>query len=159
MAIQVAKTSSGMGFIPERNGAPEPIVAENLLADPPPTSQEEWDVMNAAAQAAGPYAVGVKHDSEKPRTDLLPPDALMAVAEILGYGAKKYSDRNWEKGLTHGRLVGAVLRHLFLYMSGQNVDVESGRPHLAHCATAALMLLAMSLRRPDLDDRPKIDSP
>jgi len=91
---------------------------------------------------------GLKFDQGKPRTDLLPPDALLVVADILGYGAGKYGDRNWEKGIPNGqaRLVGAILRHLLAHMGGSPVDEESGRLHLAHVATVSLMLLSCSLR-------------
>jgi len=34
---------------------------------------------------------GRKFDGEKPRMDLIPPEAMFALAEILTYGAKKYT--------------------------------------------------------------------
>ena len=98
-------------------------------------------------------STAIKHDEEKPRTDLLPTDALMAVADTFSYGAKKYSDRNWEKGMAWGRLSGALLRHVFLWMGGQDVDKESGKSHLAHAACCSLMLLALVLRNKGTDDR------
>lgn len=41
----------------------------------------------------------VKFDSEKPRTDLLPADALLGAANAFGYGAKKYASWNYLNGL------------------------------------------------------------
>ena len=41
---------------------------------------------------------GVKHDSGKLRMDLVPPEAIKAMADVLTSGAAKYGDRNWEKG-------------------------------------------------------------
>ena len=38
---------------------------------------------------------GKKYDANKPRWDLLPLDALEGAADILTFGAKKYSDHNW----------------------------------------------------------------
>lgn len=94
-----------------------------------------------------------KHDDGKPRADLLPPDALLEVAKVLDYGARKYAPRNWEKGLAWGRLSGALLRHLWAWMRGEERDLESGLPHLAHMACCALMLLALTLRGVGEDDR------
>lgn len=97
---------------------------------------------------------GVKHDSSKVRTDLLPPDALWAVSEVMTDGAAKYGDRNWERGMAWGRLLGASLRHLFAWAMGENLDRETGRPHLAHAACCVLFLLSYQLRGIGVDDRP-----
>ena len=56
---------------------------------------------------------GVKFDQDKPRMDLIPPETVEALAAVLTYGAKKYEDRNWEKGMSWGRVYGALMRHLF----------------------------------------------
>jgi hypothetical protein len=96
---------------------------------------------------------GRKDDSEKPRWDLLPFDALDEVAIVLCYGAKKYAPRNWEKGMAWCRLLGAALRHLSSWALGRETDDESGLPHLAHAACCALMLLALVKRRVGADDR------
>jgi hypothetical protein len=100
-------------------------------------------------------AGGVKHDSDKRRVDLLPIDALEGVADILGHGAKKYGDRNWEGGLAWMRIVGAIMRHLFAFVRREDVDPDSGMLHVDHLACEALFLSAMARRRKDLDDRPK----
>lgn len=90
---------------------------------------------------------GVKYDQGKPRTDLLPWDALLSAAEVLAYGAGKYGDRNWEKGLDEGRLVGAMLRHLAADQMGEKVDPESGLPHFGHMLCSCLMLVATRMRK------------
>jgi hypothetical protein len=41
-----------------------------------------------------------RHDAGKPRLDLLPFDAILGVGAALEYGAAKYSERNWERGLS-----------------------------------------------------------
>lgn len=96
---------------------------------------------------------GRKDDAAKPRADLLPPDALLAVAEVMTGGAAKYGDRNWEQGMAWGRLVGAALRHLLAWMGGQNRDPDTGLSHLAHTATSLLFLLAYEIRGVGVDDR------
>lgn len=104
-------------------------------------------------EVAPPPREGVKFDTGKPRTDLLPFDALLEVADVLDYGAKKYAVRNWELGMSWGRLVAAALRHLFAWCSGEELDAESGKRHLAHFACCALMLVALTLRKVGTDDR------
>lgn len=47
---------------------------------------------------------GVKHDDGKTRYDLIPPEAMDAVAQVLTYDAGKYCDRNWEQGIDNGRV-------------------------------------------------------
>src|SRR3990167_2452104 len=73
---------------------------------------------------------GRKDDDNKPRFDLLPFDALRAVATVLTFGAAKYEDRNWEKGMKWGRLAAATLRHIGSWMCGYDYDEESKLHHL-----------------------------
>jgi len=47
---------------------------------------------------------GIKHDAGKLRLDLIPPEAIRALGEVLTYGTNKYGDRNWEKGISEDRL-------------------------------------------------------
>lgn len=98
---------------------------------------------------------GVKFDGEKIRTELFPVKAFMDVSEILTFGAQKYDDRNWEKGMDWSRLYGACLRHLFAWWNGEDIDPESGRNHLAHAACDLVFLLEFLETHPELDDRPQ----
>lgn len=101
-----------------------------------------------------PESGGLKYDSDKPGYELIPPEALDAIARTLTYGAKKYSPRNWEKGIDAGRLFGAIMRHLWAFWRGEDDDPESGNPHLDHALTTLAMLKTLMVRRPDLDNRP-----
>jgi hypothetical protein len=98
---------------------------------------------------------GNKFDNDKLRTDLLPIRALEEITEVFTFGAKKYGDRNWEKGLKWTRLVGAMLRHLFAYIRGEDRDKESGLLHLAHLGCTVLMALTFYRTHKNLDDRVK----
>ena len=97
----------------------------------------------------------MKYDGEKVRLDLLPADPIIDVGKVLTYGAKKYSERNWEKGLAWSRCYGAALRHLLAWHKGETNDPETGLNHLAHAACEILFLLEFSRTHPELDDRPK----
>lgn len=96
---------------------------------------------------------GIKNDQGKPRMELLDPYALEQTALVLGFGARKYDAYNWCKGIAYGRLIGAALRHLFAFTRGEDMDPESGLPHLAHCMCCLMFLIAMTQRHPELDDR------
>jgi len=91
---------------------------------------------------------GVKHNSEKPRMDLLPFEALEEVAEVLTYGARKYSDNGWQT-VENGerRYLGAMLRHLAACERGEAQDPESGLLHAAHMATNALFILWFEIQK------------
>lgn len=83
---------------------------------------------------------GVKFDIGKPRVDLLPPNAILALADLFRMGADKYDDRNWEKGMDEGRLLAAAGRHYFRYLAGEDIDPdpEAGTHNLIHLAWCAL---------------------
>lgn len=92
---------------------------------------------------------GDKHDQGKIRMDLLDPEVMKLMAKVLTFGADKYGDHNWRKGIKHSRLYSAVQRHLHAYWGGENFDIESGIEHLAHAMCGIMMMLAM----PSKDDR------
>jgi hypothetical protein len=93
-------------------------------------------------------------DAFKLRYDLIPPEAEAALASVLTFGASKYNDRNWELGLPWMETVASLRRHLAAFVAGEDLDPESGLPHVAHIITNAAFLVTMTKRRPDLDDRP-----
>jgi hypothetical protein len=85
---------------------------------------------------------GKKDDAGKPQHSLLPFAALESITRVMEYGAGKYGANNWQ-GVAPGRYVDAALRHLFAHCWGEELDGESGLPHLAHAATSLLFVLAI----------------
>ena len=61
----------------------------------------------------------------KGRMDLLPMRALIELSKHFEEGAKKYEDRNWEKGIPIHSFLDSGLRHIAQFMSGKNDE-----PHL-----------------------------
>lgn len=102
-----------------------------------------------------PKPEGRKDDAAKDRFELLPGDALRAIAVILTFGAAKYGDRNWEKGMKWSRVYGALQRHLNDWWQGEALDAETGKSHLAHAGCCLLFLIAYEIRTVGEDDRPK----
>ena len=107
------------------------------------------------------FKEGLKFDSPdgnpKNRFDLLPAGALCEVAEIFTYGAGKYEARNWELGMSWGRVFGATMRHLWAYWGGEENDPESGKCHLAHACFGILVLLEYRKYHRSGDDRSKLN--
>lgn len=97
--------------------------------------------------------VAVKFDGEKPRMDLLDPLALEGLAKVLTFGAQKYAAHNWRKGLANTRLIAAMLRHLFAIMRGEDIDPESGLPHIDHVGCCWMFMSNNMKVRPEMDDR------
>jgi hypothetical protein len=96
---------------------------------------------------------GSKYDAGKLRMDLIPADSLRDLAEVYTFGAEKYEDEGWRKGISWKRIYGAVLRHLTAWFLGEDLDQESGLPHLAHACWGLMTLLNYSRNHKQLDDR------
>jgi hypothetical protein len=118
--------------------------------------EEHAGGLGAWPDSLGAATAGVKHDGGKDPWHLLPWDAVREIVKVLAFGAKKYAERNWEKGLPHSRTFAATQRHLTAYFQdGETRDPETGLSHLAHAGCEILFALAFELRgRTDLDDRP-----
>lgn len=98
---------------------------------------------------------GKKLDSGKIRMDLIPPEFLTATADILTFGANKYSERNWEKGMSWGRIFGALMRHIWSWWNPlePDTDAETGKSHLWHAACCLAFLITYEARKIGKDDR------
>jgi hypothetical protein len=95
-----------------------------------------------------------KGDSEKPRFDLIPPEFLWGMAEVLEYGARKYAPNNWVRGADWSRYYSALQRHLNLWWAGEDYDEETSCSHLYHAACCLAFLAAYQNRALGQDDRP-----
>jgi hypothetical protein len=96
---------------------------------------------------------GLKHDQGKVPLDLLDPLALDGLGRVLQFGAQKYAAHNWRGGISYSRLIAAALRHTFAIMRGEDLDPESGLPHVDHLGCCWMFLSNMMKTRADLDDR------
>lgn len=94
-----------------------------------------------------------KHDAEKPELAQLPDGPLRAISQVLMYGARTYHRNNWRKGMHWSRVVDALLRHVFAWNEGEDLDSESGLSHLAHAGCNLLFLLFYEQNRLGVDDR------
>ncbi len=96
--------------------------------------------------------VVMKYDAGKEsRPELLDVSWLLGTGEVLKFGADKYADNLWRKGMAWSRVYGALLRHLCAFWGGEMLDKETGKPHLYH-ASCCLMFLAVYAHGPAADD-------
>lgn len=98
---------------------------------------------------------GAKNDKGKPRVDLIPPEAIFALGEVLAFGVETegYAERNWESGMAWGRVFGAAIRHLFKWWGGESLDPKSGKSHLWHALANIAFLTAYEARGIGYDTR------
>lgn len=97
-----------------------------------------------------------KADKTKHTFELLPLDLLWETNLVLQHGAKKYGINNWrhQKGFKFSRCYNALLRHMFAWWKGEDLDPETGISHLAHAMCNLIFLTYHYHYTPDGDDRP-----
>lgn len=116
-----------------------------------PYPKLEKDLIKATNK---PTTEGRKDDIGKARHDLIPPELPEAIAAVLTFGASKYGERNWEKGMSWGRPFAAMMRHLWAWWRGEKADPETGFSHLWHAGACIAFLIAFEQRQKGIDDRP-----
>ena len=85
----------------------------------------------------------------KGRCDLLPACAILRLSKHYENGAKKYEDRNWERGIPISVMIDSGMRHLLKYMDGQTDE-----DHLVAAAWNIMGAMWMEEKRPELQDIP-----
>lgn len=114
-------------------------------------SSKEW---NKADTGAMREAIGMEY------TKHVPLEAIAAASASFIYGANKYADRNWEKGLPWQQMIDSLKRHVEDFERGHDYDDGdggSGLPQVCLIMTSAMMLTASVMRGIGEDDRlPKV---
>lgn len=103
----------------------------------------------------------LRYNDGKPQWSLMDFDSFIPMIKVLEYGAHKYSifkdkdgklikgseisvedsvnlelistgRENWKKGFNFLKLLESLARHLFALLRGEELDKESGLPHIGH---------------------------
>ncbi len=91
----------------------------------------------------------------KPPLRLVPSALLLYVSKVMGLGARKYGPYNWRtKKVRYSVYIEAALRHLMASLDGEDLDEESGMPHVAHAAACCGIILDALATGNLIDDRP-----
>lgn len=66
--------------------------------------------------------------------------ALKNMVDVMEFGANKYERNNWTKGFPKEKLLDSMLRHIDAFYQGEDIDPESGKPHVGHIMCNAMFL-------------------
>jgi hypothetical protein len=100
------------------------------------------EIQEQVLEAASlPTEEGRKDDAGKNKLDLIDPIFTHELGRALTFGAKRYGEHNWMKGIKFSRVYGALQRHLTAWYGGETIDPDSGNHHLAHAAAMLMMLV------------------
>lgn len=93
--------------------------------------------------------------STKLHVGLVPDSLVTAAAMAFTEGAAKYGRYNWRiAGVRASIYHDALRRHLAKWWNGEDVDRQTGVPHLASVAACAAILIDADLLGKLTDDRP-----
>ena len=96
---------------------------------------------------------GARFNAGKLEYHQFPLESIEGVLKVLMYGAKKYAPGNYLKGQPWTAPFNSMMRHIAAWQRGEELDGESGLPHLDH---AMCNLMFLSIYRdvyPEGDDR------
>ena len=96
---------------------------------------------------------GLRFNEDKLQWGLVDFEALENMVRVLEYGEKKYDAHNWKKGLPYVAVMESMLRHIYAFLRGEDIDPESGLPHTGHIMCNAMFLDYYSTYCKDMDDR------
>ena len=96
---------------------------------------------------------GARFNDGKADLSLIPLATLAPEPRVWMYGEAKYARFNWMKGMNWSIPLACALRHLAAWQAGEDLDPESGQPHLAHAMCNLRMLTAYAESFPEGDDR------
>lgn len=95
----------------------------------------------------------------KIRMECLATSVLASEARVLAHGADKYGARNWRKDeILASTYEGAMMRHLFAWINGEDLDPDSGEPHLSHLRACAAVVMDADSFGKLVDDRNRMES-
>lgn len=119
------------------------------------TSVEENPIKDSGLRRS--YVTGSVRDvrTGKGRFDLISPIALRRLAVHLENGARKYDERNWEKGQLLMDYIDSAMRHIVSYVEGyRDEDHMAAALWNIHCFIHTEEMISRGLLPNSLDNRP-----
>jgi hypothetical protein len=95
----------------------------------------------------------LRYNQGKLQWSLVDFDSLEGLVRVLEYGAAKYAPDNWKKGMPVTQVSESLMRHLFAFLRGEDVDPESGCRHLSHVMCNVMFLEYIMREKPHYDNR------
>ena len=119
------------------------------------TSVEENSIKDSGLRRS--YVTGSVRDvrAGKGRFDLISPIALRRLAVHLENGARKYDERNWEKGQLLMDYIDSAMRHIVSYVEGyRDEDHMAAALWNIHCFIHTEEMISRGLLPNSLDNQP-----
>lgn len=92
----------------------------------------------------------------KPNPYLVPPVAILEIAQAFRDGAEKYGPFNWrDKPVPIVTYLAAAKRHMDAFFDGEDRSDDADVLHLAHAAACLCILIDAAACESLIDDRPK----
>ena len=99
----------------------------------------------------------LRYNEGKLKWSLVDWKSLEPMVRVLEMGAEKYAPYNWTKGMPVTEVSESLLRHMFAYLGGENVDKESQIEHLGHVMCNCMFLIHIMREKTDFDNRTVIN--
>ena len=80
----------------------------------------------------------LRYNTGKPQWSLVHMNSLVPMIRVLEYGALKYAPFNWQKPTERETIINSMQRHMAALIDGDEIDSESGLPHIGHIMANAL---------------------
>lgn len=121
----------------------EQQIYDTYVADPQARGEQEQQIRLGYTGLAPDAPIhtneqGGQQSKIEGRFDLIPPVAMLELAKIMAYGARRYAPNNWRK-IPLDDHVNHMLMHLFAYVAGDRQD-----DHLGHALARAAMAVEIS---------------
>jgi hypothetical protein len=98
------------------------------------------------------------HFSEgKSGVDQIPAEVLLEWGDVFTYGEKKYERDNWLQGNDWHEFYASAMRHMLSFWKSEDIDPESGLPHLSHAIWNLGALRFFQIHGLGEDDRPWLE--
>ena len=107
----------------------------------------------SASEVRTTSSTGGEKGVKPERYSLIPVPALDIMARLYGFGAEKYAAHNWRKGYEWSKSFDSLFRHATAALNGEDIDPETGLPHLAGAAFHCFTLMVFMQEHPEFDDR------
>lgn len=95
----------------------------------------------------------LRYNQGKLQWSLVDFESLEGLVKVLEYGAQKYERDNWKKGMPVTKVSESLMRHLFAFLSGEDVDPESGCRHISHVMCNVMFIEYILREKSHYDDR------
>ena len=116
-------------------------------------TQEQIDSAMVSMANSPQVQQALRYNQGKTQWSLVDFDSLEGLVHVLEYGAKKYNKDNWKKGMPVTQVSESLMRHLFAFLRGEDIDPESGCRHISHVMCNTMFLEYILREKPHYDDR------